>query len=470
MLNRRRLSWCSHPRDSAWVAITGRERAMLRISGHSVRISVLVLAVIEALTVYAAIFLIATLVVHSPDGPSGLTSAAALPALLTIVFMLALGVYEPDARANLATMTERLGVACIIGAGLGFGIVYLFGDIWVSPLYAIACASFSYGAVTVARYVFGRVLRFVPLQRRILVIGDRAAGEAVRAVARSGSNGGDVIGTVDNAAAQAGLLVRARAMDISEIIVADRTAPLPVTALLDCKAGGIRILDSLDFGEMETGKVDLENLYPARFVFARNTGYSPWSMHAKRFLDIGVSGLALVVLSPVLLGAALAIRLDSPGGVFYRQTRTGLNGAPYDIVKFRSMRSDAEVGGNPQWAQQNDSRVTRVGRFLRQTRIDELPQILNILRGEMSLVGPRPERPFFVEKLEESLPFYAERHRVKPGLTGWAQIKYRYGATEEDAAEKLRYDLYYVKNFNVLLDIFIMMRTVRVVLWPDGVH
>jgi len=444
---------------------------MVRIFGHSVKMQVLLLAMIEALTVYAAIFLIATLVVHSPDGPSGLTSAATLPAVLIVVLMLALGTYEPDARANMATMTERLGVACIIGAGLGFGIVYLLGDIWVSPLYAIACASFSYVAVSVARYIFGRVLNYVPLQRRILVIGDHAASDTVRAVAQVGSGGGTVIGAIRTADVHQTLLGRAQAMDVTDIVVADRSAPLPATALLDCKATGIRILDSLDFGEQETGKVDLEHLYPARFVFASNIGYAGWSMRAKRLLDIAISGMAIIALSPVLLLAALAIRLDSPGGIFYRQTRVGLNGAPYEIVKFRSMRSDAEAAGSkPQWAQENDSRVTRVGRFLRQTRIDELPQILNILRGEMSLVGPRPERPFFVEQLEEAMPFYAERHRVKPGLTGWAQIKYRYGATEEDAREKLRYDLYYVKNFNVLLDIFIMMRTVRVVLWPDGVH
>ena len=443
---------------------------MVRVFGNSVRVQVIVLALIEALTVYAAIFLIATLVVHSPDGPSGLTNAATLPAILTVVMMMALGIYEPDARADMATMTERLGVACVIGAGVGFGIVYVFGDIWVSPLYAIACASCSYIAVAIARFTFRRILRFVPLQRRILVIGDAQASAAVRAVAKSGAGGSTVIGAVEAADAGTGLLARARAMDVAEIVVADRSAPLPVTALLDCKAAGIRILDSLDFGEQETDRVDLENLYPARFVFARNSGYTPWSMRAKRLLDIVISGAALLVLSPVLLLAALAIRLDSPGGIFYRQTRVGLNGAPYDIVKFRSMRSDAEAGGTPQWAQENDTRITRTGRFLRQTRIDELPQLLNILRGEMSLVGPRPERPFFVEKLEETLPFYAERHRVKPGLTGWAQIKYRYGATEEDAREKLRYDLYYVKNFNVLLDIFIMMRTVRVVLWPDGVH
>ncbi len=445
---------------------------MVQLFGHSFRFTVFLLGVIEALTVYAAIFLIATLVVHSPDGPSGLTSAATLPALLTIVLMLALGIYEPDARANLAIMTERLAVACVAGVGIGFAIVYLFGDMWVSPLYAITCASFSYGAVVIARYVFSRVVRFVPLQRRVLVIGDKAGETKVRETALAGNGGSNVVATAtcEEAVTPNALLNHAHLLDISEIVVADRKSPLPAAALLDCKAAGIRIIDSLDFGEQETGKVDLENLYPARFIFSKNVGYSSWSMKAKRLLDLAIGGSALLLLSPILLLTAIAIRLDSPGGVFYRQTRVGLNGAPYEIIKFRSMRNDAEAGGTPQWAQENDSRVTRVGHFLRQTRIDELPQLINIFRGEMSLVGPRPERPFFVEQLEEKMPFYAERHRVKPGLTGWAQIKYRYGATEEDAREKLRYDLYYVKHFNVFLDLFIMMRTVRVVLWPDGVH
>lgn len=445
---------------------------MLHLFGHSIRRPVLILALVEALTVYAAIFVIATLVVHSPDGPSGLTNAAVLPAILIVLAMLALGIYEPEARSNLSTMTERLGVACVLGAGFGFGIVYVFGDIWVSPLYAIACASYSYGAVALARYAASRALRIAPLQRRILVVGGGVAAEQVRAIALEQDEETHIVAILDpaQAAAPGALLRYARETDATEIVVAGRDAPLPVSGLLDCKASGIRIADALDFCESETGKVDLENLYPARFIFSRNGGYTTWSMRAKRVLDLLISGLALLLLSPILALAALAIRLDSKGPVFYRQTRTGLNGAPYEIIKFRSMRTDAEVAGQPQWAQANDSRVTRVGHFIRQTRIDELPQLWNILKGEMSMVGPRPERPFFVEQLSEKMSFYAERHRVKPGLTGWAQIKYRYGATEEDAREKLRYDLYYVKNFNVFLDLSIIARTVRVVLFPDGVH
>ena len=445
---------------------------MMQMFGHSIRRSVLILGAIEAAMVYAAIFLIATLVVHSPDGPSGLTSAATLPAILTIAFMVALGVYEPEARADLPTMTERLSVACVAGAGIGFGIVYLMGDLWVSPLYAVACASFSYGAVAAARFAFTKVLRAEPFQRRILVIGEgEAVTDVITITTRTGCDA-HVTGVMptSEASERGKLLTRARALDVSEIVVANRQAPLPHAGLLDCKAEGVRIYDSLDFGESETGMVDLEHLYPARFIFSKTAGYARWSMKAKRLLDVVVSGIALLLLSPILLLAALAIKLDSKGPVFYSQTRVGLLGAHYDIIKFRSMRTDAEADGKAVWAGENDPRITRVGKFLRATRIDELPQIWNILKGEMSLVGPRPERPFFVDQLVKDLPYYQERHRVKPGLTGWAQINYRYGASTDDSRMKLRYDLFYAKNFSVFLDIIILMKTIRVVLWPDGVR
>jgi len=445
---------------------------MMQMFGHSVRRSVLILGAIEALVVYGAIFLIATLVVRSPYGPSGLTEAATLPALLTVAFMIALGVYEPDARADLATMTERLSVACVAGAGLGFGITYLMGQIWVSPLYAVACASLSYGAVIAARFSFSRILRAQPFQRRILVIGEgEAVDDIISITTRTGCDA-HVTGImpVAEAATRGTLLKRARALDVAEIVVADRQAPLPHSGLLDCKQEGMRIFDSLDFGENETGMVDLENLYPARFIFSRTAGYSRWSREAKRLMDILVSGIALLLLSPILLLTAVAIKLDSKGPVLYSQSRVGLMGEPYKIYKFRSMRTDAEANGIAVWAGENDPRITRVGKFVRATRLDELPQIWNILKGEMSLVGPRPERPLFVAQLAEAMPYYHERHRVKPGLTGWAQINYRYGASKDDSRMKLRYDLYYAKNFSVFLDIIILMKTIRVVLWPDGVR
>lgn len=446
---------------------------MFQLLGTPIRREVAFLAAIEAAALYAAIFILATLVVHSPTGPAGLTNAATLPAILIFVGMLALGVYEPDARADLPTMTERLSVACLLGASVGFGIVYVFGDFWVSPLYALACAALSYGAVASSRFAFSRIMGADTVQRRTLVVGHVDAAARLGKITYGVGSDADIVGsiTAEQAALPGSLLERALDMDVGEIVVSERRREiLPVAGLLDCKAKGIRILDAMDFVEAETGQVDIDNLYPARFIFSQNGGYGRWATRAKRTLDVAISATALLLLSPLLLIVGLLICFDSPGGAFYRQTRCGLNNRPYEIIKFRSMRSDAEAAGTPQWAQANDSRVTRIGRMLRQTRIDELPQLWNILKGEMSLVGPRPERPYFVEQLEGKLPFYAERHRVKPGLTGWAQIKYRYGASEEDAGEKLRFDLYYVKNFNVFLDISILARTVRVVLWPDGVH
>jgi exopolysaccharide biosynthesis polyprenyl glycosylphosphotransferase len=189
---------------------------------------------------------------------------------------------------------------------------------------------------------------------------------------------------------------------------------------------------------------------------------------AKRGFDILASGLLLLFTFPILLVAAIGIRLTSKGPIFYRQERVGFGGKSFMLLKFRSMRIDAEADGSPQWAQKNDPRVTPVGRFIRMTRIDEIPQIFNVLRGDMSFVGPRPERPFFVKSLEEEIRFYAERHAVKPGITGWAQLNYPYGATTEDARRKLQYDLYYIKNYSLFLDLLILLQTARVILFPSG--
>ena len=190
----------------------------------------------------------------------------------------------------------------------------------------------------------------------------------------------------------------------------------------------------------------------------------------KRAFDIVASLVLLAFSMPALALAALAVRLESRGPVFYRQERVGLNGRPFMLLKFRSMRTDAERDGVPRWAAVNDSRVTRVGAFIRKTRIDELPQIFNVLKGEMSFIGPRPERPFFVEELRQAIPYYFERHRVKPGISGWAQLNYPYGASIEDAKEKFQYDLYYIKNYSLFLDFIVLVQTARVILWPQGVR
>lgn len=247
----------------------------------------------------------------------------------------------------------------------------------------------------------------------------------------------------------------------------DRRSKLPVRALLALKAEGLEIIDGHGFYEEQCGRLSIDSLRPSALVFSRGFSHGLFTKVIKRMIDVVIACAGLVLLSPLMLIVAILIKLDSPGPVFYRQLRVGLRGNAYMIVKFRSMRQDAEKNG-PRWATQNDPRVSRVGRILRKSRIDELPQLLNVLRSEMSLVGPRPERPVFVQELRDRIPYYDIRHTVKPGVTGWAQVRFRYGSSEADAHTKLQYDLYYVKNLSIVMDLRILIQTVRVVLLGEG--
>ena len=261
---------------------------------------------------------------------------------------------------------------------------------------------------------------------------------------------------------------------VDEIVVApdDRRLRLPVDEILDCKMSGTMVLDLLSFFEKETSRIKLDVLHPSWIFFSDGFRLSGVAQSSKRALDLFVGVTIFLLGWPLMLLVALAIRMESGRGapILFHQVRVGLNGKTFRVHKFRSMRTDAEADGIARWASKDDSRVTRVGNFIRKTRLDELPQVFNVLRGEMSLVGPRPERPEFVEQLAHELPFYSERHRVKPGLTGWAQLSYPYGATTEDARNKLEFDLYYVKNASAFLDLIILLETVEVVLWGKGAH
>jgi sugar transferase (PEP-CTERM system associated) len=258
---------------------------------------------------------------------------------------------------------------------------------------------------------------------------------------------------------------------IDEIVVAikDRRKTLPVDELLECKIRGIDVIDSATFFERQTGKVRLDMLSPSWMIFS--DGFRVGSVKAalKRIFDLTVSLLLLALVWPIMFITAIAIFIESKGkgSIFYRQVRVGELGRHFGVIKFRSMYMDAEKNG-AQWATKNDSRITRVGKFIRKTRIDELPQLYNVLKGEMSFVGPRPERPEFVEQLAEKIPYYNERHMVKPGVTGWAQICYPYGASEDDSREKLQFDLYYVKNYSLFLDFTVLFQTAEVILWGKG--
>lgn len=273
-----------------------------------------------------------------------------------------------------------------------------------------------------------------------------------------------VIGTIDDIPS----IVRDRNVDRVVVSLADARGRLDMVKLLEIKLSGVTFDHLATVYEEYTGKIAVENLRPSWMIFSEGFRKSKVQLGAKRLLDIVTASVGLVLAAPLALFVVALIKLTSPGPIFYRQERVGLNGRTFMVVKFRSMRVDAEANTGPVWAQKNDARVTPVGRFLRRTRLDEIPQLWNALRGDMSMVGPRPERPGFVADLTRQIPFYGQRHVVKPGVTGWAQVRYTYGASVEDALQKLQYDLYYIKNMSVALDLFVMFQTVKTVVLRRG--
>jgi sugar transferase (PEP-CTERM system associated) len=257
---------------------------------------------------------------------------------------------------------------------------------------------------------------------------------------------------------------------VHRVIVAmpDRRGTIPMQELLDLRMQGVKIEEATTWLEKISGKIEVENLYPSWLVYGEGFRRSTPFIVIRRALSISISLIGLILALPLLPFIMLAIRLDSTGPVFYTQTRVGKAGRTFKVVKFRTMRQDAEATNGPQWAGDNDPRVTRVGKFLRSSRLDEIPQLWCVLKGDMAFVGPRPERPEFIEMLSKQIPYYGVRHMVRPGLTGWAQIKYKYGSTVEDSREKLQYDLFYIKNASIGLDLLIMFQTVKTVLLRRG--
>lgn len=352
--------------------------------------------------------------------------------------------------------------------------------VWRSILFVALPVSLI--GIFVLRYLFLRLIGTDLIGRRVLVLGTGAHAAEIEGLEGSSESCGmkcvgflDVEGGAPRVALSRiisnskSLLDLCLDRQVSEIVVAvqERRGMLPVDDLLDCKLSGIPIYDFMTFMERETGRCDLSGLRPSWFIFAEGFSGGLVQHAVKRSLDIILSIVLLIVTLPLAGATALAIRIESPGPVFYRQDRIGLKGQTFSIIKFRSMAVDAEREGAV-WAQRNDPRITAIGRVIRKFRIDELPQIINVLKGEMSLVGPRPERPEFVQQLTDEFGYYSERHRVKPGITGWAQLQYIYSDSIEGGLTKLQYDLYYIRHYSLLLDLFIVIQTVRVILWPTG--
>jgi sugar transferase (PEP-CTERM system associated) len=335
-------------------------------------------------------------------------------------------------------------------------------------------------AVPAWRLAFEGVTRDPHLGERVLILG---TGTAARNVAELISAQRDypyrVVGFVDDDAgadrdgaivgrtADLPALIRRHHVDRVVVSLLDRRGRMPIRELLQAKLSGIRVEDVATTYERLTGKILVDEIKPSWLIFSDGFRASRATRAVKRLLDLVLAAFGLVLASPLMLLTAIAVRLESHGPIVYRQERVGENGRVFALFKFRSMRADAERG-TPVWASDRDDRVTRVGRFIRLTRLDELPQLWNVLRGDMSFVGPRPERPFFVEQLAAVIPFYMERHAVKPGVTGWAQVKYRYGSSVEDAMEKLRYDLYYIKHLSIMFDLTIVVDTVKVIVSGKG--
>lgn len=270
----------------------------------------------------------------------------------------------------------------------------------------------------------------------------------------------------------AGLCELARSLHVRKVVVSflEKRCSMPIQELLRCRVEGIEVLEGNSFYEMLTGKLLVESINPSWLIFSGGFQKSFMLRLLKRALDLVLAAVLIVALAPFFLLAAAAIKLDTPGPVFFSQERVGERRRSYRMYKFRSMVQDAEKLSGPVWAQENDPRVTRMGRLLRRMRIDELPQLWNVLKGEMSFVGPRPERELFVEELEKIVPYYRERFAVKPGITGWAQVNYGYGASVRDAVEKLNYDLFYIKNMSILMDMLVMLRTIKILLFGYGVR
>lgn len=403
-------------------------------------------------------------------------------AIVLSLSMVAVGVYGAEALRSMRFAAARLLVAISLGviALAFFDFVIAAQNFWRSTL------AYSMGIAIVLlvanRLLLGAFLGTSAFRRRVLVLGAGGRAQRLRELADRPESGFVIVGyicmsegtpAIEESIPRAAINNLTRYVDnlgVTEVVLAleERRNALPLKDLLRIKTTGVHVNEFSSFLERETGRVDLDTVNPSWLIFS--DGFSSGRMIssvAKRLFDILASAVVLCLTMPIILLFALLVKIDSRGPAFYRQQRVGLFGENFDVIKLRSMRTDAEAAG-AQWAAKDDPRVTRVGRFIRKVRVDELPQAWSVLKGEMSFVGPRPERPQFVAELEEQLRYYAERHMVKPGITGWAQINYPYGASIEDSRHKLEYDLYYAKNYTPFLDLIIILQTLRVVLWSEG--
>lgn len=431
----------------------------------------------------ASIGLAVSLGAAALDPFDSLSMAQRMGVVVIMVCMLfVMGLYH---RANLLDFrmtVVRLGVSVVFGVLVSLVLFQAAPDVvlWTGPL--VVTLSIGFFGLLANRYLIQRVAGSRALARRVLVIGTGGRARRILDVQRERHlrdftcvgfmdvEGGDPLVPGRILTRDMDILAYCRSQAIDEAVVAleERRGNVPVDTLVAARTAGVTVSDLSSFLERETGKVELDGLYPSWLIFSGPSRQTRLSQALKRAADVVLSLILLAIGAIPMLLAALAIKLEDGGPLFYTQERVGLNGVTFRVIKFRSMRVDAERDGKARWAQKNDDRITRVGHIIRKIRVDELPQIFNVLKGEMSFIGPRPERPSIVSDLQDQIPFYQYRHFMKPGITGWAQINYPYGASVEDAREKLKYDLYYIKNYSLLLDLLVVLQTVRVILFSEG--
>ena len=459
---------------------------MIPIFSHYVPGRLMFLAGLEALVLLVAAYVGITLHLHEP----GVIASTAFPpqavvfAFGMLIVMTSMGLYQPDLWQNVPSATLRLVAAFVCGFALTGLVSYLVPALHVGPNALGSALIVALTGSIVVRAAFFKWSHLGVFRSRVLVLG---TGSRVMRIAEFAQRNPNhvVIGYVSMQPARhyiplphvlpmepgESLLSVARKHSIDQIVVAVRDrrgGGFPVQQLLDCRLHGIKVTELSTFFEREHRQVLLESLNPSWMVLGDGFRQGLVRQAVKRVVDLVVSGLLLLLAAPIMVVTALCIALESGLPVLYRQERVGKNGRVFTLYKFRSMKNDAENDGTPRWAATDDDRTTAVGRIIRKLRIDELPQIINVLKGDMSFVGPRPERPYFVDQLAKQIPYYAMRHSVQPGITGWAQVRYPYGASVDDAIEKLQYDLYYVKNHCLFLDLMILIDTVQVVLWGKG--
>lgn len=461
---------------------------MIRLFRHYVPRALLLLAFVEALILVGSLYLGRSLRLYAYSMSQAELHNALPTALIfttvMIVIMTAMGLYERHFWNGKADMILRVAVSFFLGLFVMTLIFYMLPDLYLGRGEFGQGFTLALAGVILVRFGFLHLSDRDILKRRVLVLGTGAKAAQIEHLPGDILRAIKIIGYV-RLPAEESVVPPARILpltgtlyelaehyQIDEILVTtdDRDNGLPIDEILECKISGVYVVDLLMFFERETGKIRLDALQPSKLIFSDGFHQAVLKTTSKRLFDILAALLLLAFTWPIMLLTALAIWIESKGHgpIFYLQERVGKNQRLFKVVKFRSMRTDAEQDGIARWAQANDSRITRVGSFIRKTRIDELPQLFNVLWGHMSFVGPRPERPQFVKELTHAIPFYSIRHRVNPGITGWAQICYPYGASEEDACEKLQYDLYYIKNYSLFLDFMVLLQTAHVILWGKG--